>query len=188
MSPNICLKRLAQVPLFVLLLHALSGCPLMMSFMMGPMLSKNMDKPTDPQVKATVEELIQEGISQLAYNRGPYKLMALGDGKVTGDVISVTKFQQIFKENLRSRGEWEVLGQQGKAKTSGETSTSVKEVPDNGMGLLNAQLYEVDDSLYLALQLLDARSNELFWSGLYSRVLPESPKESDHQEEQLSVE
>jgi hypothetical protein len=187
MSPKIFLKRLAPVPLFVFLLLALSGCPFMMPFMMGPMLGKSIKKPVDPVIEATLAELIEEGVKSLADNRSTYEYILVGQTISKGDLVPPKHFERSLVEKLRSRSEWQIV-EQPQGSTSNEKPPESPGVDArNSLGVLNAQLYRARGRLYLSLQLVDAGSNQLFWSSLFSKVVPESERDSEHQDTQLTV-
>ena len=143
--------------------------PLMMPFMMGTMLSKSGDKVVDPKVDKALGELVQEGVSALVDNHGDYDLILLDQTEVTDNLVPATLLQQRLLKKLRSRHEWQVLDQSANSSTAQHSSGSSRLQPEGVMALLNAQFYQTDDQLWLALQLVDANSKHLTWLGLYSR-------------------
>lgn len=169
MNPKACLKRLIAVPIILLFLLTLNGCLYMMPFMMGTMHSKSGDKVVDPKVDKALGELVQEGVSALVDNHGPYDLILLDQTEVTDNLIPSTLFQQRLLKKLRSRNEWQVLDQSANSSTAQHGSGSSRLQPEGVAALLNTQFYQTDDQLWLALQLVDATSKHLSWSGLYSR-------------------
>jgi hypothetical protein len=173
MNPKACLKRLIAVPVILLFLLTLNGClfmmPLMMPFMMGTKHSKSGDKVVDPKVDKALGELVQEGVSALAANHGDYDLILLDQTEVTDNLIPSTLFQQRLLKKLRSRNEWQVLDQSANSSTAQHGSGSSRLQAEGVTALLNSQFYQTGDQLWLALQLVDATSKHLSWSGLYSR-------------------
>ncbi len=173
MNSKTCLKRLIAVAVISLFLLTLTGClfmmPVMMPFMVGTMHSKSGDKVVDPKVDKALGELVQEGVSALVDNHGDYDLILLGQTEVTDNLIPATLFEQRLLKKLRSRNEWQILDQSSNSSTAQHSSGSSRLQPERVTALLNAQFYQRDDQLWLAVQLVDATSKQLSWSGLYSR-------------------
>lgn len=173
--PVLLFKRLRLMALGVLLVPTLTACPFMMPFMI-PMHSgglhggeRSADKPA--------QDLAEEGVTTLAANHGPYRTIAIGEVSVRDVPMSGTKFRDLMVRTLRSRGEWKLVESESDAR---QVRGSDVWPPEDALGLLDGQLYQEGDRLYLALQLVDYSSGGLFWSGLYSRPSASQGSHSAH--------
>lgn len=170
------MKRILQTFSILLLLLTLSGCPIMMVPMMGPMM-KDMWNSGDPKVEAVVKELIKEGVADLGANRGNYDTVRLEDARVQGQFIREDKFRNLLVKALPSTGEWkgvdgEKAGQgSGKGPADKNLSTSAS---------LNAEIYQEGDMFHLRLELGDPDIQKVLWKAAFSRPMPESTNSHTH--------
>ena len=164
--------RLCTVFLFMFSFLLLCGCPLMMPFMMVPMLSKTMNRPGEPMVSETTAELVHVGVNALFAKRGTYKRILLSETTVTGHPVPHRKFRGILLEGLRTKNGWVVFDQEEPVTGEQHDPQSSLAQTLEPLAVISAQLYQAGDQLWLALQLRDDHSKQLFWSGLYSRPNP----------------
>ncbi len=167
------MKRILQIFSTLLLLLILYGCPIMMPFMMGPMLAKDR-KSDDPKVEAVVQDLIREGVDALAANRGTYDTIWLDNAKVTGKFFQEGRFRTLLLKALSSAGEWKVVdGEKSSHQAPGD------EHPGNKSGsisaFLNAELYQAEDMFHLGLEMGDSPTKQVLWTKTFSRPVPGSP-------------
>jgi hypothetical protein len=166
------IKRKTAIILLTLFLLTFTGCPIMMPFMMGYMMKKDADKDMDAGIESAMGELMHESVAGLATNRGPYEQILVRKIEISEDFMSPEKFQQKLLDVMHSENGWRVLGH-GEVVTipSDELVTSVAEV-DRSWAMLDTQLYRGGEKIWLEMQLVDARLNQVFWSGIYSRPFP----------------
>ncbi|RJR54819.1 MAG: hypothetical protein C4576_00375 [Desulfobacteraceae bacterium] len=170
------MKKILQVLSIPLLLVSLSGCPIMMVPMMGPMM-KDMWNSGDPKVEAVVQELVREGVADLGVNRGTYDAVRLENAKVHGRFIQEDKFRNILVKALPSAGEWKGVDGEKAGQVSGE-GTQGKSLYASAP--LNAELYKEGDMFHLSLDLADPGSREVVWKADFSRPAPRTQKPRDH--------
>ncbi|PKN61707.1 MAG: hypothetical protein CVU57_28235 [Deltaproteobacteria bacterium HGW-Deltaproteobacteria-15] len=163
------MKRILQIFSILLLLLTLSGCPIMMVPMMGPMM-KDKWNSGDPKVEAVVQDLAREGSAALAENQGPYDTIVLDNAKVSGKFIREGRFRSLLLEALRSGGKWKVLdGEESLSQAHGASPV-----------FLNAELYEGEAMFHLSLETGDSRTKKAPWKRTFSRPVPESPSSHSH--------
>jgi hypothetical protein len=162
------MKRILQTFFSLLLLLVLSGCPIMMPFMMGPMLAKD-SKSGDPKVEAVVRDLAREGSAALSGNLGLYDTIVVDNARVRGKFIQEGRFRSLLLEALRSGGKWKVLdGEEALSQAHGAFPV-----------FLNAELFEGETMFHLSLETGDSRTKKL-WTRTFSRPEPESPSSHSH--------
>lgn len=150
----------------LLLLFILAGCPMMMPFMMGPMMDQRMKGSGDAQqVEKAVDDLIHEGVKSLALNRGPYDRILLGHVTVKGSFIQEGKFNQLLLNTLHSRSEWHVVdtvqGDKPLQHTQEEFQSHSQESAYS-TALVNAQAYQEKELLHLSLEMADSKTRQVF--------------------------
>jgi hypothetical protein len=155
-------------------LFILTGCPIMMPFMRGPMMGKDLMGSGSKQVESVVQGLIQEGVTALAENRGQYERISLGQVTVKGDFIQETKFNQLLLDGLRSRKEWVVInGEKPLHHAQKEAEGNAKE-NEFLAAFVNAQTYQGNNSFHLAIEMGDSDTKQILWTGNFSRPMPQS--------------
>jgi hypothetical protein len=166
------IKRKTAIILLTLFLLTFTGCPIMMPFMMGFMMKKDAAKDMDAGIDSTMGELMHESVAGLANNKGPYEQILVRKIEISEDFMSLDKFQQTLLDVMHSENGWRVLDH-GKVATipSDDRVASVGEVY-RSLAMLDTQLYRDDEKIWLEMQLVDARLNHIFWSGIYSRPFP----------------
>jgi hypothetical protein len=167
----IFMKRVAAAILLIFFMLHLSGCPIMMPFMMGSMLKRGMDKNMKPEMGSAMYELMHESVTALAASRAPYEHILVRRTEIFVDSIPYDEFQQTLLEIMHSKDGWKIHDQ-GEVLASASESLDTSEWESNqSLAVLDTQLYKGSGKLWLAMQLVDARSNQLFWSGIYSGPL-----------------
>lgn len=164
--PVLLSKRLRLMVLAVTLVPMLTACPLMMPFMMVPMHSGGLHGGGEHGEEKIAQELVEEGVVALAANHGPYQTLVVGQVSVQDVSMSAAEFRSLVVRTLRSRGEWQLVENESRARPERGSEALPLE---GAFGLLNGQFYREGDRLWLAVQLVDYSSGGLFWSGLYSR-------------------
>ncbi|PKN28717.1 MAG: hypothetical protein CVU64_11875 [Deltaproteobacteria bacterium HGW-Deltaproteobacteria-21] len=172
------MKRILQIFFSLLLLLVLSGCPIMMPFMMSPMLADHWNS-ADPKVEAVVQDLIREGVAALAANRGTYDTIRLDNAKVSGKFIQEERFRTLLLKALSSAGEWKVVdGEKSSHQAPGA------EHPGNKSGsipaFLNAELYQAEDMFHVSLEIGDSGTAQVLWKAIFSRPVPEPSSSHSH--------
>jgi hypothetical protein len=150
----------------------------MMPFMMVPMHSGGLHGGGEHGEEKIAQELVEEGVVALAANHGPYQTLVLGRVGVQEVPVSATEFRDRMIRTLRSRGEWKLVESESRGQRPDRGSETLP--PEGPLGLLDGQLYQEGDRLYLALELVDYSSGGLFWSGLYSRPSASRRNHSGH--------
>ena len=169
------MKRALMACSGVFFLFILAGCPIMMPFMMGPMLGKDLMGSGSKQVEAVVQELIQEGVTALAENRGQYERISLGQATVKGDFIQEAKFNRFLLDALHSRREWVVFkGEKPLHHAQQEIEGQAKET-EFPAAFINAQAYQANSLFHLAMEMGDSDTKQILWTGNFSRPMPQSP-------------
>jgi len=162
---SLLLKGLRLMVLAAMLVPMLTACPLMMA-MMVPMHGGGLHGGGEQGEEKIAQELVQEGVVALAANHGPYQTLVVGQVSVQDVTISATEFRGLVVRTLRSRRGWQLVENESHARPERGPETLP---PEGAFGLLDGQLYQEGDRVWLAIQLVDDRSGGLFWSGLYSR-------------------
>ena len=162
---SLLLTRLRLMVLAAMLVPMLTACPLMMA-MMVPMHGGGLHGGGEQGEKKIAQELVEEGVVALAANHGPYQTLVVGQVSVQDVTISATEFRGLVVRTLRPRREWQLVENESHARPERGSEALP---PEGAFGLLDGQLYQEGDRLWLAIQLVDDRSGGLFWSGLYSR-------------------
>jgi hypothetical protein len=146
----------------------------MMPFMMGPMLGSHLTGSGSKQVEAVAQEMIQEGVIEMAENYGQYERISLGQATVKGDFIPEAKFNQLLLDALGSRKEWVVINGEKPlhhAQKEAEGNAKEKEFPT---AFVNAQAYQENNLFHLAMEMEDSNTKRILWTGSFSRPMPQS--------------
>jgi len=112
--PVLLFQRLRLTALGVLLVSTLTACPLMMPFMI-PMHSGGLHGG-ERNVDKAAQDLVEEGVTTLAANHGPYQTIAIGEVSVRDVPMSATKFRDLMVRTLRSKGDWELVEDESRAR------------------------------------------------------------------------
>ncbi|MBU1053373.1 MAG: hypothetical protein KKC46_06030 [Proteobacteria bacterium] len=145
----------------------LSGCMVMMPGMIDSMLIKYTNKSMRPETESVMRELISESSVALVANRGTYERVILRKIEINENLVSSEKFLQLFTDSIRLQNGWKVLNNRTILANNSENNES-EPLPL----LLDIQLYMDGEKLWLAMQLVDARSAMFYWSGIYAGMLP----------------
>lgn len=167
----ISFKRLALTASLIAFLFYLSGCLVMMPLMMGGMFKGDADKSIKPEANETMFKLMNESVAALAANRGTYEQILLRKTEINKDYISTERFQQSLVDIMRLTNGWKIVDQGTIWASNSEDTGNFAAKSDRTLAVLDTQLYKSGGKLWLAMQLLDARSAELCWSGIYSEPL-----------------
>jgi len=167
------LKHIVVISFILAIMPVFSGC-MMMPFRMAPLLKQNKDIPVDPQVGEAVDELALESVNDLIENHGSYQRILLGETQVYGDLVPKSEFRSGLIERLRNQNVFEILNRDDSTAGSSENPELHKSSIRTETALLNVQLYQTDHQLWLTQQLIDMRTNQIFWSGIYANPMPES--------------
>ncbi len=153
--------------LVILFLFFLYGCPLMMPFMMGPMLSETMNKPEDAKLNEALAGLVRQGVSALPEELGTYERILVGDIIVTENFISSRIFREMLINELRSRNAWLVFDQDDMTTGGRQGLPSPLIQNQESTAVVGVRLFHAYDRLWLSIELFNGRSNRLLWSDLF---------------------
>ena len=176
MDSKVFMKYLTTVVLLLASILILNGC-FMMFLPAMPMINNSNEKDIDPKSGAVVRELIEESVNDLVNNRGQYDLILLGEVEVVENFITVEKLRLSLLETLRSRNEIQVLTRDDSKRRLPENFASIQSSSQRPAAVLDVQLYEVQGEILLAMQLADLRSNQIVWSEVHARPIPETTRE-----------
>jgi hypothetical protein len=156
----------------MLFLFVLGGCPIMMPFMIAPMMGKDLVRSGGNGADHVVRELIHEGVAALAENRGPYDRISLGQVTVKGGFIQETKFTQLLLDALRSRKEWGVIdGEKPLPQSQKERGGGTKE-NEFSPAFVNVQTYQENNLFRLIMEMGDSGTKQILWTGNFTRPIP----------------
>jgi hypothetical protein len=170
MNAKIFLKHLKLSSFILYFLLNLSGC-FMMFFPVIPMMNNTTDANVDSEAESILDELIQDSVNDLVENRGSYEQILLGESKVVGNFICSEKFRLSILAALRKSNERQFLAHDGRAPINAVDIESSKSEVGRDIAVLNTQIYQSGGKIWLAQQLVDLRSNQIFWSGINSRLM-----------------
>lgn len=157
--------RLAVEGLSLLFVLFLYGCPLMMPFMMGPMLSDTTNRLEEFNMDKTLTGLVNKGVTELSARLVTYDRILLGDTIIKGNLVPKRKFRDMLLEELRSRNAWLVFDKEEPSPERHRRSQSLLAQNQEPAALVSTRLYQTDNRLWLAIELRDSRFNRLLWSG-----------------------
>jgi hypothetical protein len=172
MNPKIFLKHLTLSSFILFFLLNLSGC-FMMFFPVIPMMNNTADTNVDPEADSIMDELIQDSVNDLVENCGSYEQILLGESKVVGNFISSEKFRLSMLAALRKSSERQLLAHDGRTPINAVDLEPSMSEAGRDIAVLNTQIYQSGGKIWLALQLVDLRSNQIFWSGINSKLMSE---------------
>jgi len=168
------MKRALMACSCMLFLFILGGCPIMMPFMMAPMMGKDLLRSGGNEADPLVRELIHEGVAALAENRGQYERVSLGQVTVKGGFIQETKFTQLLLDALRSRKEWVVInGEKPLPQSQKETEGDTKQT-EFSPAFVNVQTYQENNLFHLIMEMGDSRTKQILWTGNFTRPIPQT--------------
>jgi hypothetical protein len=179
--PMVFLKRMAVVFIITLLLVTVSGC-FMMPLHLAPLMNRTGEADVDLRVNAALSQLIQEAVRELVANGGPYEGILMGTAEVRNDFVPPEEFRQVLLETLSSSSEFQVFTQDATADSAPMGLENIGVI-----AMLDAQLYKAGDQIWLALQLLDVRSNRIFWSGIFSEPMPKTLDDLEEIDNSLTI-
>jgi hypothetical protein len=175
----ISLQRLATACTMVFIMLNLVSCA-MMPLMMGPMLYKRSKNTESSNVNGSVNQLVQESAGALIDNRGPYKQILMGKTEVSDNIIPARKLRLTILQTIRKKDVVQVVDQKHLMTNTVWKGLYATSEHDNTLAVLNVQLYYSAGQVWLSQQLVDKRSNQVFWSGIFSRPMPVTSPKSEN--------